>query len=148
MDKALSIYCDGGCHLRKSDGNYEGYCGIYVELYEKSVTSYYNSMSFYLGKDTNNEAEYAAFINAVKYAIDMCDSGMWFDAIFIFCDSEIVVQQVNGIYDAIPRMAILRDLANNLLEILRSKVKVVITHISGEENKAHCKDWIKLCKGR
>ncbi|MDD4178736.1 MAG: ribonuclease HI family protein [Candidatus Margulisbacteria bacterium] len=47
----------------------------------------------YIGKTTNNIAEYMAFIRGLEEALDMGER-----SIEVFCDSELLVKQMNGEY--------------------------------------------------
>ena len=47
----------------------------------------------YIGKTTNNVAEYLAFIRGLEEAIDMGEK-----SVEVFCDSELLVKQINGEY--------------------------------------------------
>lgn len=61
--------------------------------------------SGYMGRATNNEAEYTAIINALKYSDGK--------KVKIFSDSNLIVQQLKGKWQVL-KMKKLFDIANNL----------------------------------
>jgi ribonuclease HI len=64
--------------------------GVFVTTPEgEEVASLYG----YLGRTTNNVAEYQALIHALRYAASRHAS-----AVRVFSDSELVVRQMNGVY--------------------------------------------------
>ena len=85
ITREITIYTDAAS--RNNPGK-AAYAFIFVE--KKSV---FFSFSKYLGKKTNNEAEYDAVINALKEA-----ANQEFKKIKLYSDSELVVKQINGEY--------------------------------------------------
>lgn len=82
----------------------------------------------YLGKATNNVAEYFGFLCAALYARSVGARGLK-----VFSDSELIVKQLQGYYRVKnPALARLHRLAIDLLEPLE---RFEITHIPREENK-------------
>ncbi len=84
-EKEITIYTDAAS--RNNPGN-AAYAFIFVQK-----SSIFFSFSKYLGKKTNNEAEYEAVINALKEA-----KKQKFKEIKLFSDSELVIRQINGEY--------------------------------------------------
>lgn len=104
----VQVYCDGGA--RGNPG--PGACAFVVIKDERIVYQ----ESKYLGKVTNNVAEYNGVISALRW---LQDNNSY--SLIQFClDSQLVVNQLNGIY----------KIKNNNLRILR-------TTISGLEKGFH-----------
>lgn len=82
----------------------------------------------FLGKATNNEAEYRALIEGLKAVSEWKP-----DRLEIFLDSKLVVEQMNGKYRVKePRLQILHREAKDLLDGFRD---VSIVHVEREGNK-------------
>lgn len=120
-NKKLIIYTDGGAR------NNPGPAGIGVVIYDekKEVIKTYRE---YIGKATNNEAEYravaAALELATKYTKDNLD---------LFLDSEFVVKQLNKEFRVKePRMKVLFDRVKKLENRFK---KVTYNHIPREKNR-------------
>ena len=126
----LTIYVDGA-----SAGN-PGKAGIGIVLFckGKKIREY----SQYIGITTNNVAEYMAVIFAMQEALIMRVQN-----ISIFTDSELIVNQINGVYKV-------KD--NNLFRLhmqiqhLKSGFKrFSITHIERAGNKEADKLAKQVC---
>lgn len=76
----MTIFIDGGS--RSNPG--ESGCGVYDS--ETKIGHY-----FYLGKMTNNEAEYSGLLKALELYGKR-------DTLHIVSDSNLIVQQVNGVW--------------------------------------------------
>ena len=80
-----------------------------------------------LGKGTNNEAEYLSLIHVAKKLVKLGAT-----SVKIFGDSQLVVNQVNGLYRTKdPRMKVLKD------EVINSLNKIhhwELTHVYREQN--------------
>jgi ribonuclease HI len=82
----------------------------------------------YLGRATNNVAEYQALIHALRYALDHGARQAR-----IFSDSELVVRQMSGAYKVKhPDMIPLHREATRLLSRL---VDVTLAHVPRERNR-------------
>lgn len=82
----------------------------------------------YLGVTTNNTAEYRALIAALAYCNQQCHG----DALTLYADSELVVRQVNGIYQVRSRsLKPLHEQASRLLRSLRASLR----HVCREQNR-------------
>jgi ribonuclease HI len=86
MFKCLKIYSDGGAR-----GNPGPAAGAYVILTE--ADEILKNHSIYLGKRTNNQAEYEALIAALEAA-----TLLNVDEIICYLDSELVCRQLTGQY--------------------------------------------------
>lgn len=112
----ITIYTDGGAR-----GN-PGPAGIGVHIVGKG------DYKKYIGKATNNQAEYQAVIFALEKA-------KIFNAkeIDFYLDSELVVNQLNGLYKVKDK-----DLGKLFVKIWNLKMefkKVTFTHVPREKNK-------------
>ncbi|MFW5704765.1 MAG: ribonuclease HI family protein [Nanoarchaeota archaeon] len=81
----LDIFTDGG-----SRGN-PGEAGFGIAIYKDGILL--EQLYKYLGKKTNNEAEYMAVLQAIRIAIKLKEK-----EINIYSDSQLVVKQLNGEY--------------------------------------------------
>ena len=120
MDNIVKVYIDGAC-----SGN-PGPAGAGVYICEPDNSSI--KISFFIGRATNNIAEYTALfiaLNEVK-----AYKGL---PIVIYSDSELVVRQINGEYKV--KDMSLRRLYNKVLDVLAAFSKIEIKHIPREKNK-------------
>jgi len=82
----------------------------------------------YLGRASNNVAEYQALIHALKYALDRGATH-----VKVFSDSELVVRQIGGQYRVKhPDMVPLHGKAKGLLSRFD---KASVSHVRREQNK-------------
>jgi ribonuclease HI len=90
-------------------------------------------LSDYLGKQTNNYAEYSALLAALSYA-----SRHGFKALKVYSDSELMVKQISGQYKVTnPELKELYGKAVKLIEDLEA---FEINHLSREQNREA--DWL------
>lgn len=99
--------------------------GVYL-IYNKNPIG---KKAVYLGKKTNNQAEYFSLIVGLLFA----QNHMKFqDLLNIKSDSELLVRQIGGYYSVkSPNLIKLHKIAKDLL----SKIDFVIEHIPRERNK-------------
>lgn len=83
----LNIFTDGA-----SRGN-PGLAGAGVAIYQDKIL--FDTISAYLGKKTNNEAEYEAVIRAFQY---IKDKNLNVEKINLYADSQLVIKQLKGEY--------------------------------------------------
>ena len=81
----ITVYTDAAS--RNNPGK-----AAYAFIFVRNPSVFF-SFSKYLGKKTNNEAEYEALVNALKEA-----ANQKFKKIKVFSDSELAVKQINGEY--------------------------------------------------
>jgi len=81
----------------------------------------------YLGRTTNNVAEYKALILALREA-----QRLGGEVLKVFLDSELVVRQLQGIYKV--KSPNLKGLFKEATNLLRSFTSYDIIHISRDEN--------------
>lgn len=121
----ITMYCDGG-----SRGN-PGPSAIGVVIKLKDGIKEYSK---YLGEATNNEAEYQAVIFGLKKVKHLIGGEKAEKAkIEILMDSELVVNQLSGIYKIKEK-----DLIPFFIEIWNLKIdfgNIEFRHIPREENK-------------
>ena len=89
MNTLLKIYTDGG-----SRGNPGPAACAFVAILDGSLIF---KKAQYLGKATNNEAEYGAVILALRWVVDNKDKYSFKRIVFIL-DSELVARQLVGLY--------------------------------------------------
>lgn len=82
----LDIHIDGGSRGNPGEAGF----GVHVTAADGSEVA---SLYGYLGRTTNNVAEYQALLHALRYALDQGRR-----RVRIFSDSELVVRQVTGVY--------------------------------------------------
>lgn len=81
----------------------------------------------YLGRTTNNVAEYNAILIALESARDL---GL--NSVRILADSELMVKQLNGVYRV--KSADLKPLYDRAVELIRSFKDCKVAHVYREEN--------------
>ena len=82
----------------------------------------------YIGRATNNEAEYQALIEGLKAAAEWKP-----DRLEVYLDSKLVVEQVNGAYRV--KKPELQPLHGKAKELLGAFDEVVISHVEREKNR-------------
>lgn len=116
----LELYVDGA-----SKGN-PGEAGVGVVLYRNG--SVVKTISSYIGKATNNVAEYTALIYGLEAA-----HALQADDVVVYTDSELMARQLKGEYKI--RSAGLKDLYQQSLRLLMRFKKYAVCHIPRERNK-------------
>ena len=116
----VEVFCDGA-----SRGN-PGEAGIGVVIKEK--TRILLEVSDYIGKTTNNVAEYMALIRGLEEALLLGANEASF-----FCDSELLVKQIHGDYKV--KNEGLKPLNLHALSLIKKFKKFNIKHTYREENK-------------
>ena len=120
MYKRLKIFIDGASKGNPGDGG----AGILIFDERGKVVK---EVSEYLGNCTNNVAEYKALLISLKEALDLKA-----EYISIFCDSELLVNQIKGIYKV--KSPHLKPLYKKAVELLKNFNYYEITHIKRDEN--------------
>ncbi|MEA1995188.1 MAG: ribonuclease HI family protein [Campylobacterota bacterium] len=119
--KKLTINTDG------SSLSNPGPAGIGIVVYNDQ-NDIIEKISKYIGKATNNVAEYKALIEALNFAKDFGA-----DKVRIKSDSELIVKQINGNY--MVRDKKLKILLKEALNLIEKIPTFSIIHIPREENK-------------
>ncbi|MFA4844021.1 MAG: ribonuclease HI family protein [Candidatus Margulisiibacteriota bacterium] len=116
----VQIFTDGAAR-----GN-PGPAGIGVVIRnEKEVLL---EVADYIGKTTNNVAEYMALIRGLEEAIDLGER-----SVEVFADSELIVKQIKGEYKV--KNEGLAPLFYNVKSLIRKFNHFTITHVPREANE-------------
>lgn len=120
MSNAIIVYTDGASRSNP------GHAGIGVHfIFPDGKTK---NIKQYIGKKTNNEAEYLAVITALQTA----DKQNWKN-IHIFADSQLIVKQINGEYKV--KNANLIPLYNKAKSLICTLSNFKISYIPRTKNK-------------
>lgn len=121
----IKVYCDGGAR-----GN-PGPAAIGFVLKKDSKTIYKHSQ--YIGKTTNNVAEYTAVLRVFQLLINNKDYQSGVKKIEFFIDSQLVVSQLSGNWKI--KSQALKELVLKI-KMIESKlpVKVVYTKVPRSKN--------------
>lgn len=119
--KKLFVYTDGACRGNPGEG------GIGVVIKDEGGNTI-KRISRYIGKTTNNAAEYTALLSALKASKDYNP-----DCIKIHSDSELLVNQMGGRYSV--KNLILYNLYSKAIELIDEFSKVEFEHIPRDKNK-------------
>lgn len=116
----LQIFTDGAAR-----GN-PGPAGIGVVIRnDKEVLL---EVADYIGKTTNNIAEYMALIRGLEEALDMDER-----SVEVFADSELIVKQIKGEYQV--KNEGLMPLYYNVKSLIKKFKHFKIAHVPREENE-------------
>ena len=117
----LQLHIDGASRGNPGEAGF----GVFAtDIKGVEVASLYG----YIGRATNNVAEYQALIHALRYA-----RARGATSVHVFSDSELVVRQVNGQYRVKhPDMKALHREAESLLSSFRD---ATVAHVRREQNK-------------
>jgi ribonuclease HI len=120
LDEA-KIYTDGGSRGNPGDSA----CAFVICRMDGTVVE---KSGVYLGVATNNQAEYLGFKHGLERARDL-----GIDKIKLFSDSQLVVNQMNGLYKV--KNQELTPLHHDVKEIANSFEKISFTYVPRELNK-------------
>lgn len=124
LDNTISIHTDGGS--RGNPG--PAACGFVVEEGESVL----HKGSKYLGRATNNHAEYFGVIAALTWLKD--ERSLLKRNIVFYLDSELIVRQINGIYKVKDvNLQKLNKEVKNIIE--ETGVSVIFKNVPREHNK-------------
>jgi ribonuclease HI len=121
LSKTIRIFTDGAAR-----GN-PGPAGVGVVIEDDQGTRLAGKCR-YIGKATNNEAEYQALIEGLKAVAQWKP-----DRLEVFLDSKLVVEQVSGTYRV--RKAELQPLYNEVKHLLGTFGEVEVKHVEREKNR-------------
>ena len=117
----VTVHIDGGAR-----GN-PGEAGVGAYFQDRSGVPL-QSIARYIGRATNNTAEYQALLIALARARD---AGV--KHLRVFSDSELLVNQVNGRYrTTVPH---LQQYLQEAIRLMREIGRVDVTHVRREQNK-------------
>jgi len=108
--RELIIYCDGG-----SRGNPGPAASAFVVTEKEKVI---DKGSKFLGRETNNVAEYSAVKLAIEWISQNLDKLVFHDLIIVNLDSQLVERQLNNVY----------KIKNEKLKIIYNEIKSLITN--------------------
>jgi ribonuclease HI len=116
--------------IAHTDGGARGNPGpaAYGVVIHDSAGKKVAALSHYLGRQTNNFAEYQALIAALEYAIAHGSK-----AIKVISDSELMVRQVKGIYKV--KDPTLKDLHGRASQLIRKLDWFEIEHVLRGKNR-------------
>jgi ribonuclease HI len=117
----LVAHIDGGARGNPGPAGY----GVLIEDSEGRTVA---RLSKYLGRQTNNVAEYSGLLAALEFA-----GQHPFKAIKVLSDSELLVRQLKGIYKV--KHPGLRELYDRAQSLLRQLIWFQIEHIRRERNR-------------
>jgi formyltetrahydrofolate-dependent phosphoribosylglycinamide formyltransferase len=120
-EEQVIIYVDGG-----SRGNPGPAAAAFI-LTDKAENQL-QAKAFFLGKTTNNTAEYTALLKALETAAILNAKD-----IIIYSDSELLVRQISGEYKV--KSENIRPLFQQVITLLNKFEKWKIKHIAREKNK-------------
>jgi len=125
--KTLFVYSDGGAL------NNPGPAGLGVVIMDEKG-QILKKISQYIGRATNNQAEYKALILALKTVAELKKQAEWEEAaVRVFLDSELLVRQLNLQYKVKDKA--LQPLFLEVYNLAVSLKKVSFTHIPREQNR-------------
>ncbi len=115
----LTVFIDG------ASSNNPGPAGIGIVFLQNEQII--DTISEYIGKKTNNEAEYLVLIKALQIALS-CNV----KSIKVFSDSELVVNQIKGVYKV--RHEHLKKLYDEAIFLIKKFEQFEINHILRNSN--------------
>jgi ribonuclease HI len=121
LTKVLRLFTDGAAR-----GN-PGPAGLGIVIEDENGKRL-DGKKQYIGRATNNEAEYRALIEGLKAAAEWKP-----ERLEVYLDSKLVVEQVNGSYRV--RKPELQPLYQRAKELLGGFDEVVISHVEREKNR-------------
>ncbi len=119
---SLIIHIDGGAR-----GN-PGPAAAGVVIQNAQNSQYLHEAGYFLGRTTNNVAEYQGLLHGLKNAADLGA-----ESVQIHSDSELMVRQINGEYRV--KSAHLRPLHDEAQSLLNHFAHWTIQHVCREQNK-------------
>lgn len=122
----LNVYSDGGARGNPGDAG----IGIVISKTDGAIL---HEFKRYIGKKTNNQAEYTALITALELAKQFGAKNLT-----CFLDSELVVKQLNGEYRV--RNRVLKPMFERVRSIEKDFARVSYTHLPRENEKIQIAD--------
>ncbi len=119
--KSCIAYIDGGS---RGNPGIAGYGVVVLDEHRNTLAEISESV----GIQTNNYAEYTAFIGALRYA-----TTHQYDSLRVYADSELLVRQINGQYKI--RNANLKGLYDQAQSLIQGLKQFSIQHIPREKNQ-------------
>lgn len=116
----VTIHIDGGSRGNPGPAGF----GVYVEASDGSVTELYG----FIGRATNNVAEYQALLHALRHAL-----GRGARTVALYSDSELVVKQLAGEYKV--KHPAMLPLYQEAKALWRRFDRVSFAHVRREQNR-------------
>ena len=116
----LHLHIDGGSRGNPGDAGF----GVHVTAPDGTEVA---ALYGYIGRATNNVAEYQALLHGLRYAL-----GHGVRRLLVFSDSELVVRQIAGAYRV--KHPAMIPLHREALALMRQFAEVRITHVRREQN--------------
>lgn len=126
MVEELLVYSDGGARGNPGDAG----IGIVISKPDGSILYEFKR---YIGRKTNNQAEYTALIKALEMAEDYGA-----ERVTCFMDSELVVKQLNGEYRV--KNPNLKPMFQKVRALERGFERVAYAHVPRENDKIQIAD--------
>jgi ribonuclease HI len=120
-EAAIIAYCDGGSRGNPGPAAY----GVHIEDANGAAIG---ELSEYVGRKTNNFAEYSGLLGALQFALD---NG--YRRLKVISDSELMVKQIKGQYRV--NSPELRPLYEEAKERIRQLDSFQIQHVLREKNR-------------
>ena len=119
-----------GAAVAHIDGGSRGNPGpaAYGVLLKNPQGQLAGTLSRFLGRQTNNFAEYSGLIAALEYALQL-----GFHSLQVFSDSELLVRQIQGVYQV--RHENIRPLYQRARDLIRQFEWFGIQHVRRERNR-------------
>jgi ribonuclease HI len=118
---AYTAHVDGGA---RGNPGPAGYGAVIHDPHGKKVAE----LSEYLGRHTNNYAEYQGLLGVLRYAVEHRIA-----ALHVVSDSELMVRQMNGIYKV--KNPVLHKLHDEARQLVRQLAHFEIRHALRENNQ-------------
>lgn len=118
--KPLEVYIDGASKGNPGPGG----IGVQIRRGQEDI----RSISVYIGKTTNNVAEYTALIYGLQEALILGEKN-----IVINTDSELLCKQINKIYKV--KSAGIKPLYEQAMRLMAAFSQVSVRHIPREKNR-------------
>jgi ribonuclease HI len=122
----LVAHIDGGA---RGNPGPAGYGAVIEDEMGRPVVE----LSNYLGKQTNNYAEYSGLLAALAYA-----TRYGFKAMKVYSDSELMVKQITGQYKV--SNSALKELHTKAIKLIEDLEAFEINHVAREQNREA--DWL------
>ena len=122
----LVAHIDGGA---RGNPGPAGYGAVIEDEMGRPVVE----LSAYLGKQTNNYAEYSGLLAALAYT-----TGHGFKALKVYSDSELMVKQITGQYKV--SNPSLKELHAKAIKLIEDLEAFEINHVPREQNREA--DWL------
>ena len=126
QDENIILVCDGSCHPNPGVVGYAYIMYVKGKAYRATASKY--------GYGTNNIGEYASVSSGLEDVFDMvynrAKEALAVKNVYVFCDSELIINQINGIYRI--KDPILKEFYDNIRRIEKD---IVIPVVYQRDNK-------------